>query len=132
MLTDQEISSLQDVVPHLLSEAKTASPDNASFIFTMELGTHLQPGLRIRAPNFSIDSAPPFPLNLFVGIPIDELRTLAHATPTQRDQLIAHFGVTFSPRLLRAIQRFDAHTIDYDAGCQSEPGPSTVILEEPV
>jgi len=88
MLTDQEISSLQDVVPRLLSEAKTASPGNANFIFTMELETHLQPGLRgfrIRAPESSIDSTPPYPLNLFVGIPVGELRTLAHAAPAQRD-----------------------------------------------
>lgn len=132
MLTDQEISLLQDVVPRLLSEAKTASADNVNFIFTMELETHLQPGLRIRAPESSTDSTPPFPLNLFVGIPIGELRTLAHANPSQRDRLIAHFGATFSPRLLRAIHHFDAHTIDYEAGCQSEPGTSTVILEDSV
>ncbi|MEA3116181.1 MAG: hypothetical protein QOG58_5980 [Caballeronia sp.] len=132
MLTDQEISLLQDVVPRLLSEAKTASADNVNFIFTMELETHLQPGLRIRAPESSIDSTPPFPLNLFVGIPIGELRTLAHANPSQRDRLIAHFGATFSPRLLRAIHHFDAHSIDYEAGCQSEAGTSTVILEDSV
>ena len=53
----------------------------------MELETHLQPGLRIRAPDSSLDSTPPFPLNLFVGIPTGELRTLAHANPAQRDRL---------------------------------------------
>ncbi|KLU25786.1 hypothetical protein EOS_12955 [Caballeronia mineralivorans PML1(12)] len=33
-----------------------------------------------------------FLLNLFVGIPIDELRALARANSAQRDQLIARFG----------------------------------------
>ena len=132
MLTVQEIALLQDVVPRLLAEAKTASPDNADFIFTMELETHLQPGLRIRAPESSIESTPPFPLNLFVGIPIGELRALAHANSAQRDRLVAQFGATFSPRLLRAIHHFDAHKIDYEAGCQSEPSTSTVILEDSV
>jgi hypothetical protein len=46
MLTDQGISLLQDVVPRLLSEAKTPSSDNVNCIFTMELEAHLQLGLR--------------------------------------------------------------------------------------
>jgi hypothetical protein len=45
-LTDREISMLQDVALQLLTEAKTASPDNANFIFTVGPETHLQPGFR--------------------------------------------------------------------------------------
>jgi hypothetical protein len=67
-----------------------------------------------------------------VGIPITELRTLAHANSAQPEQLIAHFGATFSPRLQRPIHRFDAHTINYEAGCQSTPAPSTMILEKAI
>jgi len=52
--------------------------------------------------------------------------------PLNAIALIAHFGATFSPRLLRAIQHFDSHTVDYEAGCQSEPGTSTVIFEDSV
>jgi len=132
MLTDQEISALQDVVPRLLSEAKTSSPENENFDFTMELESHLLPGLRIRMPPSPGDNPPPFPLDLYVGIPIVELKALAHADATERDRLIAHFGATFSPRLLRAIQHFDAHTVNYEAGFQSDPGTTTVILEDSV
>jgi hypothetical protein len=49
MLTNQEIALLQDVIRRLLGEATTASPNNANFIFTMELETRLQPVLRIRS-----------------------------------------------------------------------------------
>jgi len=132
MLDDQEISALQDVVPALLSEAKTSSPENADFVFTMELESHLLPGLRIRNPPSPEDNPPPYALDLFVGIPIAELRTLAHANAEEREKLIARFGATFSPRLLRAVQHFDAHTINYEAGYQSEPGTTTVILEDSV
>ena len=111
-----------------LSEAKTTSPDNANFTFTIELESHLLPGMRIRTPQSAADT-PPFALDLFVGIPIAELRALANANITQQDQLIAHFGATFSPRLLRATQHFSSPTIYYEAGCQSGPGTSSLILE---
>lgn len=132
MLSEQEISALQDVAPSLLSEAKTASPENKAFVFSMELESHLLPGLRIRMPPSPDDNPPPFPLDLFVGIPLAELKALAHADAAERQKLVAHFGATFSPRLLRAIQHFDAHTVNYEAGFQSEPGTTSVILEDSV
>jgi hypothetical protein len=129
-LTDAELANLQGVSARLASKARTASPGNTLFEFTMELESHLQPGLRIRAPRSPEDDpdSPPFPLDLLVGIPLPELQALAHADDAERDRLIAHFGASFSPRLLRAIQQFEPHEIDFDAGCQSAPGTPVVML----
>jgi hypothetical protein len=48
MLNDEELAAVESIAPFLLSEAKTALASNARYTFTMELQTHLQPGLRIR------------------------------------------------------------------------------------
>jgi hypothetical protein len=120
------------VAPFLLSEAKTALACSAGFAFTMELGMHVQPGLRIRSP-VSLDDdpdTPPFPLDLFVGLPLGELRALANAGDTEREALVARFGATFAPRLLRSIQRLTPHSVNYEAGCQSERGTLAVLLDE--
>jgi hypothetical protein len=72
LLNDEEIARLQSVAPFLQSEAHTALEFEADYAVTMELETHLQPGLRIRAPYSSttrVDAdGPPYPLDLFVGL----------------------------------------------------------------
>ncbi|SAL74818.1 hypothetical protein [Caballeronia telluris] len=131
MLNDEELATVKSIAPFLLSEAKTALACNARYTFTMELETHVQPGLRIRSP-VSPDDDPdssPFPLDLFVGLPVAELRALANAGDTERDALVARFGARFAPRLLRSIQHLTPHDVDYEAGCQSERGTLAVLLE---
>jgi len=92
MLNEEELAAVASIAPFLLSEAKTALASNARYTFTMELQTHLQPGLRIRSPESPDDDpdSPPFPLDLFVGLPLAELRALASAEQTgegaKRDQ----------------------------------------------
>jgi hypothetical protein len=134
LLSDEEVARLQDVAPFLQSEAHTALEFEASYDVTMELENHLQPGLRIRAPQTSETSAradaPPYALDLFVGIPLSELRDLAHEDQAQRETAIARFGAHFSPRLLRAIATMTPHEIDLDAGVQSESGTLAVMLDE--
>jgi hypothetical protein len=132
MLNEEELAAVASIAPFLLSEAKTALDSNAGYTFTMELQTHLQPGLRIRSP-VSLDDdpdSPSFPLDLFVGLPLAELRALANADDTERDALVARFGASFAPRLLRAIQHLAPHDVDYEAGCQSERGTIAVLLED--
>jgi hypothetical protein len=132
MLNDKELASVESIAPFLLSEAKTALEGSAGFEFTMELEMHVQPGLRIRSP-VSLDDdpdSPPFPLDLFVSLPIGELRALANAGVTEREALVARFGATFAPRLLRSIQHLAPHSVNYEAGCQSERGTIAVLLDE--
>jgi hypothetical protein len=132
MLNDEELARVESIAPFLLSEAKTALASNAHYTFTMELEMHVQPGLRIRSL-VSLDDdpdSPPFPLDLFVGLPLGELRALVNAGDTERDALVARFGATFAPRLLRSIQRLAPHDVNYEAGCQSERGTLAVLLED--
>jgi hypothetical protein len=134
LLTDEELARLQTVAPFLLSEARTSLLSEAEYEFTMELAEHLQPGLRVRAPDLSVAPAepdvPPYALDLFVGIPLAELRALAHADDKAGDAAIAQFGATFSPRLLRAIAKITPNETDLDAGVQSEAGTLSVTLDE--
>jgi hypothetical protein len=134
LLNDEEIARLQSIAPFLQSEAHTALEFEADYVVTMELDTHLQPGLRIRAPEASTKNVnadgPPYSLDLFVGLPLDELRALANADDAAREAQLASFGAAFSPRLLRAIERMTPHEIDLDAGVQSEAGTLSVMLEK--
>jgi hypothetical protein len=132
LLSEEELARLQDVAPFLQREAREALEFEADYDVTMELENHLQPGLRVRAPlsrTRGNSVAPPYPLDLFVGIPLDELHALAHDDQAQRDTAIARFGAQFSPRLLRAIARVTPHEIDLDAGVQSQAGTLSVMLE---
>jgi hypothetical protein len=133
LLSDEEIARLQNVVPSLLSEASTALQLAPHYDFTMELETHLQPGLRLRAPDTPETDgdrdSPPYPLDLFVGVPLDELRALAKADDASRAERVAHFGASFAPRLLRAINTQTPHEIDLEAGVQSEAGTLAVMLD---
>ncbi|MDR5796196.1 MULTISPECIES: hypothetical protein [unclassified Caballeronia] len=134
LLSDNELARLQSVAPFLRNEAHAALELEANYEVTMELESHLQPGLRIRAPDSSrttaASDAPPYALDLFVGLPLNELRALSHADDATREAEIARFGARFSPRLLRAIARMAPHEIDLDAGVQSEAGTLSVMLEE--
>ncbi|WP_340638539.1 hypothetical protein [Paraburkholderia terricola] len=101
MLTDEEIARLQAVAPFLRSEAAEALKSSGRHEVTLELEAHLQPGLRIRAPQTAQtprsardrDAAPPYPLDVFVGLPLNELRarqwrrrgTRARRRPFRRD-----------------------------------------------
>ncbi|MFM0137455.1 hypothetical protein [Caballeronia grimmiae] len=133
LLTDEELARLQPIAPFLQSEARTSLEAEAEYEIVMELETHLQPGLRVRgteSPATTADpDAPPYPVDLFVGLPLEELRALANANDKERDDAIARFGATFPPRLLRAIAKMTPHQIDLDAGVQSEAGTLSVILE---
>ncbi|WP_244817404.1 hypothetical protein [Caballeronia sp. Lep1P3] len=134
LLTDEELARLQTVAPFLQSEARTSLEAEADYEIVMELAEHLQPGLRVRAPESATTTAspddPPYALNLFVGLPLAELRALAHADERERNAAIALFGATFSPRLLRAIATMTPNEIDLDAGVQSQAGTLSVMLEE--
>jgi hypothetical protein len=134
LLSDEELARLQAAAPFLRSEARTALEAEADYEVTMELESHLQPGLRIRAPDSPQTSAdpdaPPYPLDLFVGLPLSELRALSHSDDATREAELARFGARFSPRLLRAIATMTPHEIDLDAGVQSEAGTLAVMLEE--
>jgi hypothetical protein len=55
---------------------------------------------------------------------------LANANERERNDAIALFGATFSPRLLKAIAKMTPHEIDLDAGVQSEAGTLSVMLDE--
>ena len=134
LLSDEELARLEGVAPFLESEAKTSLNFASDYEVTAELEAHLQPGLRIRAPTSqpasSDPDAPPYPLNLFVGLPLDELRNLAHADDMAREAMIARFGASFTPRLLRAIETETPGAINLDAGVQSESGTLSVMLGE--
>ncbi|WP_027800772.1 hypothetical protein [Paraburkholderia dilworthii] len=134
LLSDEELARLEGVAPFLESEAKTSLNFAPDYEVTAELAAHLQPGLRIRAPEsqaaLSDPDAPPYPLNLFVGLPLDELRSLAHADDAAREAMIARFGASFAPRLLRAIETETPGAINLDAGVQSESGTLSVMLGE--
>lgn len=133
LLNDEEIARLQSIAPFLQSEAHEALEFEAKYVVTMELEAHLQPGLRIRPPRSGALPAdantPPYPLDLFVGVPLDELRALIDADDRVREERLAHFGATFSPRLLRAIATMTPHQVDLDAGVQSEAGSLSVMLD---
>ncbi len=75
---------LEGVAPFLESEAKTSLNFAPDYEVTAEFAAHLQPSLRIRAANQDSGDAdaPPYPLNLFVGLPLDELRELIEAKKT--------------------------------------------------
>ncbi|KMZ13889.1 hypothetical protein BHUM_02145 [Candidatus Burkholderia humilis] len=131
LLNDEEIARLQSIAPFPQSEAHTALEFEAEYEVTMELENHLQPGLRIRVPATSADAeGPPYPLDLFVGLPLDELRTLTNEDEAKREADLARFGAGFSPRLLRAIETMTPHEINLDAGVPSEAGTLSVMLEK--
>lgn len=134
LLSDEELARLQSVAPFLQSEARAALEDEARYEVAIELENHLQPGLRIRAPESPETSAdadaPPYAIDLFVGLPLNELRALAHADDAARDTALARFGAHFSPRLLRAIAKMIPHEVDLEAGVQSEAGTLSVMLDE--
>lgn len=133
LLSDEELARLEAAEPFLREEARSALPADGDYEIRAELREHLQPGLRIRVPSGPGDAAqsqtPPYPLDLFVGLPLDEMRAIAHSDGAVRDQAIARFGATFAPRLLRAIATLTPHEINLDAGVQSEPGTLAVILD---
>lgn len=133
LLTDEELARLDAIAPFLQSEAKTALDAEGDYEIEIELAEHLQPGLRVRAREPADAGAetdtPPYPLDLFVGLPLDELRTLSASEGAARETAIARFGATFSPRLLRAIAQMAPHEIDLQAGVQSEPGVLAVMLD---
>ncbi|SAK78545.1 hypothetical protein [Caballeronia ptereochthonis] len=134
LLSDEELARLQSVAPFLQSEARAALENEAQYEVTMELETHLQPGLRIRAPDSpettADPDAPPYAIDLFVGLPLNELRALSHADDATREAALARFGAHFSPRLLRAIAKRMPHEIDLNAGVQSEASTLSVMLDE--
>jgi hypothetical protein len=134
LLSDEELARLQSVAPFLQSEARAALEAEAEYEVTTEFETHLQPGLRIRTPDSRETNAdpdsPPYAIDLFVGLPLNELRALSHADGATRDAALARFGARFSPRLLRAIAKMTPHEIDLDAGVQSEAGTLSVMLDE--
>lgn len=135
LLSDEELARLDGVAPFLESKAKTSLNFAPSYEVTAEFAAHLQPGLRIRAPAPDAASedpeAPPYPLNLFVGLPLDELRNLAYADDMAREAMIARFGASFTPRLLRAIEKETRGAINLDAGIQNDSGTLSVMLDEP-
>ncbi|WP_025600034.1 hypothetical protein [Burkholderia sp. WSM2230] len=137
LLSDEELARLDGVAPFLESEAKTSLDFASNYEVTAEFQAHLQPGLRVRAP--ASDAArrdtgdtdtPPYPLNLFVGLPLDELRELANADDSAREALIARFGASFTPRLLRALETETPGAVNLDAGVQNESGTLSVMLAE--
>ncbi|MBW0446517.1 hypothetical protein EN871_05850 [bacterium M00.F.Ca.ET.228.01.1.1] len=135
LLSDEELARLDGVAPFLESEAKTALNFAPDYEVTAELAAHLQPGLRIRAPapdtsapDAGDKDVPPYPLNLFVGLPLEELRKLARADDSEREALIARFGASFTPRLLRAIETETPGAVNLDAGVQNESGTLSVML----
>jgi hypothetical protein len=133
LLSDEELARLEGVEPFLREEARSALPADADYEVLAELSEHLQPGLRIRVPggpDIAMEpQTPPYPLDLFVGLPLDELRGIANHEGAARDAALARFATTFAPRLLRAIAALTPHQIDLEAGVQSEPGTLAVMLE---
>lgn len=137
LLSDEELARLDGVAPFLESEAKTSLNFAPDYEVTAEFEAHLQPGLRIRAPASDAGRAeprdadtPPYPLNLFVGVPLGELRQLAQGDDSKREAMIASFGASFTPRLLRAIETEMPGAINLDAGVQNEAGTLSVMLAE--
>jgi len=100
---------------------------------SIEFAAHLQPGLCIRARTAAdarVDTdTPPYPLDLFVGLPLDELRRFAASKGVALETAIARFGATLSPRLVRAIADMLPYQIDLQAGVQSEAGGLALLLE---
>lgn len=134
LLTEEELARLAAVAPFLQSEAKIALDAEGDYEIEVEFAAHLQPGLRVRARTAADARAetdtPPYPLDLFVGLPLDELRTLSASDGAARETAIARFGATFSPRLLRAIADMLPHEINLQAGVQSEPGVLALMLDD--
>ncbi|MEX3812168.1 hypothetical protein AB3X96_18200 [Paraburkholderia sp. BR13439] len=133
LLSDEELARLEGVEPFLREEARSALPADADYEVLAELHEHLQPGIRIRVPagpDIAMEPrVPPYPLDLFVGLPLDELRDVANDEGAAREAALARFATTFAPRLQRAIAALTPHRIDLAAGVQSERGTLTVILE---
>ncbi|WP_321885059.1 hypothetical protein [Paraburkholderia bannensis] len=129
-LTDDEIARIRAFEPFLLNEARAALHNAPRYDLSLELATDLEPGLRIRAPQGEPPAKPPFPLNLYVALPADELRELTTLDDASRATAIAHFGKTLISRLRHAIQSQLAHEVDLYAGVQGESGTLTVTLGE--
>ncbi|WP_321951979.1 hypothetical protein [Paraburkholderia bannensis] len=129
-LTDDEIARIRAFEPFLLNEARAALHNAPRYDLSLELATDLEPGLRIRAPQSDPSAEPPFPLNLYVALPADELRALTTLDDASRATAIAHFGKTLVSRLRHAIQSQLAHEVDLYAGVQGESGTLTVTLGE--
>ncbi|WP_322069864.1 hypothetical protein [Paraburkholderia bannensis] len=129
-LTDDEIARIRAFEPFLLNEARAALHNAPRYDLSLELATDLEPGLRIRAPQGEASAEPPFPLNLYVALPADELRELTTLDDASRAASIAHFGKTLVSRLRHAIQSQLAHEVDLYAGVQGECGTLTVTLGE--
>ncbi|WP_322049967.1 hypothetical protein [Paraburkholderia bannensis] len=132
LLTDDEIARIRAFEPFLLNEARAALHNAPRYDLSLELATDLEPGLRIRAPQgiAPAPAEPPFPLNLYVALPADELRELTTLDDASRAAAIAHFGKTLVSRLRHAIQSQLAHEVDLYAGVQGESGTLTVTLGE--
>ena len=130
LLSDEELARLDSAEPFLREEARRALPAGSDYEIIAELRDHLQPGLRIRARDVATDTqTPPYPLDLFVGLPLDEIRYIANSADAARDAAIVRLGAAFAARLRRAIAMFTPHQIDLDAGVQSSPGTLAVILD---
>ncbi|MBB5399307.1 hypothetical protein OKW50_001631 [Paraburkholderia youngii] len=133
LLSDEELARLEGVEPFLREEARSALPADADYEVLAELHEHLQPGIRIRVPagpDIAMEPrVPPYPLDLFVGLPLDELRDVANDEGAAREAALARFATTFAPRLQRAIAALTPYRIDLAAGVQSERGTLTVMLE---
>ncbi|WP_321839326.1 hypothetical protein [Paraburkholderia bannensis] len=133
-LTDDEIARIRAFEPFLLNEARAALHNAPRYDLSLELATDLEPGLRIRAPRAppqgDTPAEPPFPLNLYVALPADELRALTMLDDASRAAAIAHFGKILVSRLRHAIQSQLAHEVDLYAGVQGESGTLTVTLGE--
>lgn len=133
-LTEEEIARLQLIEPLLLNEARAALQNAPRYDLSFDLATHLEPGLRIRAPKPTPKgrdaNEPPFPLDLYVELPADELRTLTTLDDAPRAEAIAQFGASFITRLRDAIQSQLAHEVDLYAGVQGEAGTLAVTLSD--
>ncbi|NIE64202.1 hypothetical protein [Burkholderia sp. Ax-1719] len=133
-LTEKEIAQIEEIEPVLLNQARAALQDAPRYELSLELATHLEPGLRIRAPQprakSGDSSEPPFPLDLYVALPADELRTIAALDDGPRAAAIGQFGASFMARLRDTIQSQLAHEVDLYAGVQGEAGTLAVTLSD--
>lgn len=134
LLTGEDLAKIGAVAPFLHAAARAALKFAPNIEVDMELEAHLQPGMRIKAvektPQPGNPDEPPYPLNLFVGLPLDELRALANTEGPARDEALARFQETFAQRLSRAISKQTPHEINLEASVQSETGPLAVALDD--
>ncbi|MBB3259161.1 hypothetical protein F4827_004035 [Paraburkholderia bannensis] len=133
-LTEKEIAQVKAIEPVLLNQARAALHEAPRYELWLELVTHLEPGLRIRAPQSPSKGGdamePPFPLDLYVALPADELRKLATLDDGPRAAAISEFGASFIARLRETIQSQLAHEVDLYAGVQGEAGTLAVTLDD--